>query len=128
MWMLENHTPYAAERSWVQDKNGVQHWIVVVKATYDIRQDGSTELAETQEPPVRLGVHRGDPATSSLIYGCRHHRTKSGNRRFSWTEQPTRAPADRCSQSRSASESRTSQDASRHGRSSMADKRGPARR
>ena len=47
MWMLENHTPYEAERSWVQDKNGIQHWIVVVKATYDIRHDGLVEVAET---------------------------------------------------------------------------------
>jgi hypothetical protein len=68
MWMLENHTPYEAERSWVQDKDGVQHWIVVVKATYNIRSDGSVELADKQEPIVRLAEHRGDPASSSLTY------------------------------------------------------------
>ncbi len=68
MWMLENHTPYAAERSWVQDKNGVQHWIVVVKGTYDVHPDGSVELAETQAPVIRLAEHRGDPASSSLVY------------------------------------------------------------
>lgn len=68
MWALENQTPYAAERSWVQDKHGVQHWIVVVKGTYDIHHDGLTEVADTQEPIARLAVHRGDPATSSLVY------------------------------------------------------------
>jgi hypothetical protein len=68
MWMLENHTPYEAERSWVQDKNGVQHWIVVVKATYDIRPDGSVQLAEPQAPIIRVAVHRGDPGSSSLVY------------------------------------------------------------
>ena len=68
MWALENRTPFEVERSWVQDKHGVFHWIVVVKATYDIRRDGSTELAENQEPIVRVAVHRGDPATSSIIY------------------------------------------------------------
>ena len=68
MWALENRTPYAAERSWVQDKDAMQHWIVVVKATFDIRADGSTAVSETQEPIVRLGEHRGDPAASSLLY------------------------------------------------------------
>ncbi|HMF98047.1 MAG TPA: DUF2169 domain-containing protein [Vicinamibacterales bacterium] len=67
MWALDNRTPYAAERSWVQDKDGVQHWIVVVKATYDILGDGHLALADEQEPPNRMGKHRGDPATSSLI-------------------------------------------------------------
>ena len=66
MWALDNRTPFAAERSWVQDKDAVQHWIVVVKATYDIRSDGSLALADEQDPPVRVPVHRGDPATSSL--------------------------------------------------------------
>jgi hypothetical protein len=68
MWALENRTPFEAERSWVQDKHGVQHWIVVVKATYDIGNGGSLALAETQEPVVRVPVHRGDPATASLVY------------------------------------------------------------
>ena len=68
MWMLENHTPYEAERSWVQDKNGVQHWIVVVKATYDIRPNGSVALAEAQVPILRLAAHNGDPASSSLVH------------------------------------------------------------
>jgi hypothetical protein len=68
MWALDNRTAYASERSWTQDKDGGQYWIVVVKATYDIRPDGSTEVAEKQEPIVRIAVHRGDPASSSLIY------------------------------------------------------------
>jgi hypothetical protein len=68
MWMLENHTPYEAERSWVQDKDGVQHWIVVVKATYDIRPNGSVALAEAQVPILRLAEHNGDPASSSLVH------------------------------------------------------------
>jgi hypothetical protein len=68
MWALENLTPYAAERSWVQDKNGVQHWIVVVKATYEILPDASVRLANEQVPIFRLALHRGDPAKSSLIY------------------------------------------------------------
>ena len=50
--MIENQTPYLAERTWVRDKEGVHHWIVVVKATYGIQKDGRLSLAQTQLPPL----------------------------------------------------------------------------
>jgi len=33
MWALTNHTPYAAERTCVVDRDGARQWIVVMKAT-----------------------------------------------------------------------------------------------
>jgi len=81
----------AAERSWVQDKNGVQHWIVVVKATYDIARTDRLNWRRRKSPAVRLGVHRGDPARRALSMMP----TSSDEKwqpTFSWTEQPTRAP------------------------------------
>ena len=36
MWMLDNQTPYEAERTWVRDKEGAHHWIVVVKGSRTI--------------------------------------------------------------------------------------------
>lgn len=68
MWLVSNNTPYAAERSWVQDKDGNKLWMVVVKATYDILPDGLTRLAENQEPASLLGKHSGEPGKSSLVY------------------------------------------------------------
>jgi hypothetical protein len=68
MWVVRNQTPYAVDRTWVQDKDANKLWLVAVKATFDILQDGSTRLAEEQEPPLKLGTHVGEPGQSSLLY------------------------------------------------------------
>lgn len=68
MWDLWNRTPYRADRTIAIDKDGRRHWIVVVKGTFTIHPDGSTSLAEEQQDPALAPVHRGDPATSSLLY------------------------------------------------------------
>lgn len=68
MWLVENRTPYAAERTWVQDQNANKIWLVIVKATYNVRPDGSTRLAPEQELPLRQGTYWGEPGQSSLIY------------------------------------------------------------
>ncbi len=68
MWALKNGTPYAAERNWTRDKDGGHVWIVVVKATFDIRAGGALALADEQIPPVLAPVHHGDPAKTSLKY------------------------------------------------------------
>lgn len=54
MWSLKNDTPYSAERGWYRDINGAEVWTVAVKATYDIRADGSTILSSSL--PVNSGV------------------------------------------------------------------------
>jgi hypothetical protein len=68
MWMLDNHTPYAAERNWVLDKNGAKSWVVAVKATFDILPDGTTKLAEKQEDPLYGEEYSGEPGKSSVLY------------------------------------------------------------
>jgi hypothetical protein len=68
VWMLNNRTPYSAERSWTLDKESVKSWVVVVKGTFDILADGSTTLAAEQEPPLLGPVYRGEPGKSSLLY------------------------------------------------------------
>lgn len=68
MWMLDNRTPYAAERSWALDRNAAKHWVVVVKATFDILPDGTTRLAENQVAPLLVEEYRGEPGKSSLRY------------------------------------------------------------
>jgi hypothetical protein len=66
MWMLENTTPYAAERNWTRDKRGAQHWLVAVKATFEIQPDGALKLADEQAPPVMAPEYHGEPGRSSL--------------------------------------------------------------
>ena len=68
MWMLDNKTPFQAERTWVRDKDGVHQWIVVVKATYGIATDGSLALSESPVEPLHATEYTGQPGNSSLRY------------------------------------------------------------
>ncbi|HYO73706.1 MAG TPA: DUF2169 domain-containing protein [Archangium sp.] len=64
--MLQNRTPYATERNWVRDKQGVHHWLVAVKATFDIKENGALKLSDEQPPPLLEPEYRGAPITTSL--------------------------------------------------------------
>src|SRR6516225_1497216 len=68
MWAITNKTPYAADGSWIQDKDANKFWMVVVKATFNVLPNGETEPAEAQEPPLRSPRHYGEPGVSSLRY------------------------------------------------------------
>lgn len=68
MWQVDNRTPFAAERSWVRDRNGAEVWLVAVKATFDIRLDGSTAVAKEQPPVLRVPEYHGEPGHSSIRY------------------------------------------------------------
>ena len=68
MWALDNRTPYAADRTWGRDRDGVPEWIVAVKGTFDVRPDGSLQLADEQVPPTLLPEYHGDAGTSSVRY------------------------------------------------------------
>ena len=66
MWALDNRTPFAADRTWVRDVEGEHQWIVAVKATYAVGEDGSLELADEQPAPLHAAEHYGSPATTSV--------------------------------------------------------------
>jgi hypothetical protein len=68
MWAIRNRTPYKVGKTWRRDKNGVHEWIVAVKATYDIRADGRTVLADEQFDPLLLPQYNGKAGSSSLRY------------------------------------------------------------
>lgn len=68
MWQLDNRTPFAAERGWVRDRDGAEIWLVAVKATFDVRHDGTTEVSKDQPPVLRLPEHFGEPGKSSIKY------------------------------------------------------------
>ena len=78
MWQLNNRTPFAAERTWVRDINGAEIWIVAVKCTFDIKPDGTTEVAREQPPVVMAPeyIDPDSPAKSSLKYDMDLIRTK----------------------------------------------------
>lgn len=65
MWQLANRTPFAAERTWLRDRDGSEVWIVAVKATFDIT-DGAPLVADEQAPVLRLPEHLGESGHSSL--------------------------------------------------------------
>ena len=68
MWQVDNRSPFAAERGWVRDRDGAEVWLVAVKASFDIRPDGSTEVAKVQPPVLRAPVYHGEPGQSSIKY------------------------------------------------------------
>ena len=68
MWTIANNTPFAAERTWVRDKDGAEIWLVAVKGTFSIESDGSIQLAEEQEEVNIAPKFRGPPESSSLLY------------------------------------------------------------
>ena len=68
MWRLDNRTPFAAERGWVRDRDGTEVWLVAVKCTFDIKDDGRTQVSDDQPPVLRIPEYLGDPADSSLRY------------------------------------------------------------
>jgi hypothetical protein len=76
MWEHDNTTPFAADHSWVRDKDGAEVWVVAVKGTFQIQPDGSTEPAAEQEPVTLVPKFRGDPAASSLLYDSDVYHTK----------------------------------------------------
>ena len=68
MWQVDNRTPFAAERGWVRDRNGAEIWLVAVKCTFDVRPDGSAEIAAEQPPVLRAPEYVGEPGKSSLRF------------------------------------------------------------
>ena len=68
MWQIDDQTPYATERNWVRDANGGHHWLVAVRATFDMDPPGDLSLADEQLPPVLAPEHFGAPGESSLRY------------------------------------------------------------
>jgi len=68
MWGLSNQTRYAAERTWVRDRTGHHHWVVVVKGTFEIALNGELHLAGEQSPPLMVPEYFGEPGLSSLRF------------------------------------------------------------
>lgn len=68
MWVLDNTTPFSAERGFARDRDGTEVLIIAVKQTFAIAPDGAWSLAPEQEPVHRTPKYRGEPGRSSLRY------------------------------------------------------------
>jgi hypothetical protein len=70
MWLLDNMTPFAAERTWVRDQGGAEIWIVAVRCSFVIEADGKQVLAPDQAEVSRVPKFSGEPGLSSLVDEC----------------------------------------------------------
>src|SRR5207249_2165983 len=76
MWKVENATPFAAAGNWTRDRDGGEVWMVAVRCAFRVRPDGTTAVADEQDPPVLAPKYRGDPGTTSLLYDSDFYLTK----------------------------------------------------
>ena len=76
MWQVDNRTPFGASGNWVRDRDGAEVWLVAVRCTFLVRPDGTTVVADEQDPPVLAPKYRGDPVATSLLYDSDFHLTK----------------------------------------------------
>ncbi|MDR5744598.1 DUF2169 domain-containing protein [Caballeronia sp. LZ029] len=77
MWTVTNFTPYSTQGTWIQDRDANSLWLVVVKATFTIRADGSTAIAENQIPPFMVPQPYDRFDNSSLRYEADLHGLKA---------------------------------------------------
>lgn len=68
MWQVTNRTPFAADYAWVVDKEGNKHWLVVVKATFTIQDDGRCCLSGENLPVFQIAQAYGEFGKTSLRY------------------------------------------------------------
>jgi hypothetical protein len=68
MWIVTNRTPFATDASWLQDKDANKIWVVALKATMDVADDGSVGLSEAQLPVLKLAQPYGEYGASSPAY------------------------------------------------------------
>ncbi len=65
---VENRTPFAAAWLVVLDKNGAEHLITIVKATYSISEDSRLTIAPKPDPIRPADEFYGEPGLSSIRY------------------------------------------------------------
>ena len=47
MWLLNNETPFASERTWTRDERGAEFWLVAMRACFKIDPEGRQLMAST---------------------------------------------------------------------------------
>ena len=70
MQISTNTTCMEAGLTVATESDGRQRCVAVIKGTFSVAPDGSTRLTEVQQPMVYADIHYGDPAATSIQYGC----------------------------------------------------------
>jgi hypothetical protein len=78
MWVVDNNTPLAVDRGFLRDRRGGEVWIVTIKGTFDVRQNGSLRVSEVQDSPARGAAWAGEPGKSSLLHDTDFILAKAG--------------------------------------------------
>lgn len=76
MQIIRNTTSMPAELGVAADKDGRDSWVVVVKGTFRVGQDGHASPAPEQVPFVYADAHHGDPGTTGIRHECDFALTK----------------------------------------------------
>ncbi len=66
MWQTENTTPFAATGYFLRDARGLEHWVVAIRATFDIDPAGFPRISADQTAP-RLVPHYDGAAAEELL-------------------------------------------------------------
>lgn len=66
MFVSQNTTPFLAETFPYQDKHCVKFCVAVIRATFDVDEQGNCAPSKTQSPFVYSDTHYGDPETTSI--------------------------------------------------------------
>lgn len=66
MWVTKDETPFAAMGYLARDPGGVEHWAVVVRATFDLPSDGLPTVAEDQPPVTMTPTFANEDGTELL--------------------------------------------------------------
>lgn len=70
MQITRNTIGLPAELTVVADKDARDYCVVVVKGTFSVAPDGTTQVASEQAPFVHADVHQGDPESTSIRSEC----------------------------------------------------------
>jgi hypothetical protein len=60
MWLLYNNTPFAAQEGWTRDEQGNEWWLIAIKASFRINEEGRQKLLEKQVPVNLAPIHSDD--------------------------------------------------------------------
>jgi hypothetical protein len=78
VWLLENETPFSAERTWTRDERGAEFWLVAIRAAFEIDADGRQRVAEKQTEVQRFPLYAGDPVREEMLSDADFARSKTG--------------------------------------------------
>jgi hypothetical protein len=78
MWLLDNETPFSAERTWTRDERGAEFWLVAIRAAFEIDADGRQRVADEQTEVQRSPIYGGDPVRGEMLSDCDFALSKTG--------------------------------------------------